>query len=96
MAAERMFTASVKLEPDLKSRLQHLAEARRRKTHWLMQEAIREYVEREEKREQFRQDALRAWREFQETGLHVTADEADAWLAELAEGQVAEPPECHV
>ena len=76
--------------------LQHLAEARRRKTHWLMQEAIREYVEREEKREQFRQDALKAWREFQETGLHVTADEADAWLAKLAEGQDVEPPECHV
>ncbi len=61
-----------------------------------MQEAIREYVEREEKREQFRRDALNAWQKFQETGLRVTADEVDAWLAKLAEGQDVEPPECHV
>ena len=96
MATERMLTASVKLEPALKSRLQSLAEARRRKAHWLMHEAILEYVEREEKREQFRRDALESWREFQETGLHVTADEADAWLADLSEGQDVAPPECHV
>ena len=95
MATERMFTASVKLEPALKSRLQHLAEARRRKTHWLMQEAIREYVEREEKREQFRQDALKAWQEFQETGLHVTGDEALAWLETWGTDEEKEPPLCH-
>lgn len=95
MVTEKMFTASVKLEPALKSRLQHLAEARRRKTHWLMQEAIREYVEREEKREQFRQDALKAWQEFQETGLHVTGDEALAWLETWGTDEEKEPPSCH-
>jgi len=95
MATERMFTASVKLEPDIKSRLQHLAEARRRKPHWLMQEAIREYVEREEKREQFRQDALKAWQEFQETGLHVTGDEVLAWLETWGTDEEKEPPACH-
>jgi len=96
MAMEKMLATSVKLEPALKSRLQHLAEARRRKPHWLMHEAIYEYVEREEKREQSRQDALKAWDNYRQTGLHVTADEADAWLAKLAEGQDVEPPECHV
>ncbi|MBC7162511.1 MAG: transcriptional regulator [Immundisolibacter sp.] len=61
-----------------------------------MREAISQYVEREEKREAFRQDGINAWNEYQITGLHVTVEEADAWLAKLEAGQDIEPPECHV
>ena len=28
-------------------------------------------------------------------GLHVTADEADAWLSKLEAGKKAAPPKCH-
>jgi predicted transcriptional regulator len=52
-------------------------------------------VEREEKRQQFHQDALAAWADYQATGLHVTAAEADRWLAKLGAGEEAAPPECH-
>ena len=51
-------------------------------------------MEREEKREQFRQDALPAWAHYQATGLHVAAEEADAWLAKLEAGKNAAPPKC--
>jgi predicted transcriptional regulator len=88
-------TTSLKLDPETKARLQKLANARRRSSHWLMREAIEQYVDREERREQFRQDALAAWAEYQATGLHVTGEEADAWLARLEAGEDAEPPECH-
>lgn len=88
-------TTSLRLDPEMKERVQRLAAARRRSAHWLMREAIEQYVEREEKREQFRQDALAAWDEYQKTGLHVTAEEADAWLAELEAGEDADAPECH-
>jgi predicted transcriptional regulator len=88
-------TTSLKLDAETKARLQKLAQTRRRSSHWLMREAIEQYVEREERREQFRQDALAAWTEYQATGLHVTAEEADAWLARLEAGEDAEPPECH-
>ena len=54
------------------------------------------YLEREEKREQFRQDALVAWTHYQTTGLHATAEEDDAWLAKLEAGKDAAPPKCHV
>jgi predicted transcriptional regulator len=47
-------TTSLKLDIEVKQRVQRLAVARRRSPHWLMREAIEEYVEREEKREQFR------------------------------------------
>ncbi len=60
-----------------------------------MREAIEQYLEREEKREEFRQSALTAWEHYQATGLHVTGDEADAWLARLEAGEKAEAPECH-
>jgi hypothetical protein len=48
-------TTSLKLDTATKERVRRLASARRRSPHWLMREAIQEYVEREEKREQFRQ-----------------------------------------
>ena len=87
---------SVKLEDELRKRIKGIADARKRTTHWLMREAIQQYVEREEKREAFRQAALQAWQDYQTTGLHVTGDEADAWLAKLSEGHDVEPPQCHV
>lgn len=86
---------SIKLDDTLKGRVQNLAEARRRSAHWIMREAIAQYVEREEKRETFRQDAIRAWEDYQRTGLHLTFEEADAWLAKLEAGEEAEPPKCH-
>lgn len=87
---------SIKLDEALKGRVQNLANARRRSSHWIMREAIAQYVEREEKREAFKQDAIRAWENYQQTGLHVTLEEADAWLAKLEAGEDAEPPKCHV
>ena len=87
---------SIKLDDALKGRVQNLAEARRRSSHWIMREAIAQYVEREEKREAFKQEAIRAWEQYQQTGLHVTLEEADAWLAKLEAGEKAEPPKCHV
>jgi predicted transcriptional regulator len=88
-------TTSLKLDVELKGRLRELSEARRRTPHWLMTEAVRQYVEREEKREKFKQDAVKAWEHYQATGLHVTAEEADAWLEKLANGELSEAPECH-
>lgn len=73
---------SIKLDDTLKGRVQHLAEARRRSAHWIMREA-------------FKQDALRAWDEYQQTGLHLTLEEADAWLAKLEAGEDADPPKWH-
>ncbi|MBI4755449.1 MAG: ribbon-helix-helix protein, CopG family [Betaproteobacteria bacterium] len=87
---------TLKLDENTRDRLKHLAEARGRTAHWLMLEAIHQYVDREESRERVRADARRAWEDYRQTGLHVTAEEADAWLAKLESGEDAEPPECHV
>lgn len=86
---------AIKLDQDVRERIKRLADARQRTSHWIMREAIEQYVEREEKREAFRQDGLRAWNEYQASGLHVTLEEADEWLAKLEAGQDSEPPACH-
>ena len=88
-------TTSLKIDSELKERVQRLASARRRTAHWIMREAVEQYVGREEKREQLRAAALAAWSEYQTTGLHTTAEEADAWLAKLESGEDAQAPECH-
>jgi len=86
---------SLKLDDELKGRVQHLAEIRRRSSHWIMREAIAQYVEREEKREALRQETLDAWDEFQATGLHVTGDEVEKWLSTWGTDDELPAPECH-
>ena len=86
---------SVKLDEDLKSRLQRLADIRQRSAHWIMREAIRDYVEREEAKENFKQEALAAWTAFQETGRHLTGQELHNWLNTWGTDKEAEIPRCH-
>jgi predicted transcriptional regulator len=89
-------TVGVKIDPVMKQRLQRLAKARHRTPHWVMREAIEQYVTREEKREALRQDVLQAWQEYEETGLHVTGDETIAWLETWGTEGEKEAPKCHV
>lgn len=86
---------SIKLDDELKGRVRHLAEARQRTSHWIMREAIAQYVEREEKRESLKHEVLGAWEEFQATGLHATAEEVDKWLASWGAETELPPPVCH-
>lgn len=88
-------TVSVKLDADTRIRIERLAEARHRSAHWVMREAISQYVDREEKREAFRQVTIKAWEEYQETGLHATAVEVDTWLASWGTENELPAPVCH-
>jgi predicted transcriptional regulator len=95
MATSPISPVAIKIDSDIKARIKRLAEARNRTAHWLMREAISQYVEREEKRSEFRQEAVKAWEAFQATGLHASSAEVDTWLAQLESGKDVEPPECH-
>ena len=86
---------SVKLDDALKSRVQHLATRQRRTSHWIMREAIQQYVEREETRENFRQEALASWAAYQQTGQHLTGGEVRTWLQSWGETPEADAPTCH-
>ncbi len=95
MTAVAIRPVAIKIDPEMKERVKRLAEARHRTAHWLMRQAITEYVEREEKREAFRQDTLNAWEEYRTTGLHATAEEVEAWLASWGTDSEQPAPVCH-
>ncbi|MGH8460459.1 MAG: CopG family ribbon-helix-helix protein [Stenotrophobium sp.] len=95
MTASVIRPTTIKIDQDTKERMQRLADARQRTPHWMILDAIRQYVDREEKREAFRQDGIKAWREYQETGLHLTGDEVIAWLDTWGEENEAAVPACH-
>lgn len=94
MPAAAVRPVAIKLDEDIKARVKRLAEARHRTSHWLMREAITQYVEREERREAFRQETLQAWEECRTTGLHATAEEVEAWLASWGTDHELPAPTC--
>lgn len=86
---------SVKIDDALKERIQHLASLRDRSAHWIMREAIKQYVDREEARESFRQEAMASWAAYRETGRHLTGPDIATWLDSWGSEAEAERPECH-
>jgi predicted transcriptional regulator len=88
----RLSPTSIKLDPELKERVQRLAVTQRRSANWLMGEAIREFLAREEAREALNRDTVERWEEYKATGKHVSFEDADAWLAQLEAGEIVEPP----
>jgi predicted transcriptional regulator len=52
-------------------------------------------LESERQRCRLRHDAVAALESYGATGLHVTAEKADVWLAKLEAGEDREPPACH-
>ncbi len=86
---------SLKLDDEMKGRIQHLASLRRRSPHWIMREAIAQYVLREEAREDFKQEALSSWKAYQETGRHLAGEEVRTWLDAWGTAAEKELPGCH-
>ena len=60
-----------------------------------MREAIMQYVDREEARESFKQEALASWTAYRETGRHLTAVEVRSWLGTWGSPAETGLPECH-
>lgn len=86
---------SIKIDDTLKDRVKQLASQRRRSPHWIMLEAIQQYVEREEAHESFKQEAQASWLAFKETGYHLTGQEVSAWLETWGGEDEKAVPECH-
>jgi predicted transcriptional regulator len=86
---------AVELDMDIQLRVEHLAQARHTSARSVIHEALKEYISREEKREEFRQDALASLEHYERTGLHLTDEEVDQWFAKLEAGEDAKLPECH-
>ena len=54
------------------------------------------FIEQVLAQEELKQAALRSWQHYQETGLHLSGEEMDVWLARLEAGEHDAPmPQCH-
>lgn len=71
---------AVKVDPDMRERLRALGEAKRRSPHWLMVEAIRLYLEREEALERERAETRERLARYDATGEYVADEDVQAWL----------------
>lgn len=93
---QALINSSVKLSPELHSRVKSLADSRNQSVHAVMRQAIENYVIREEKREAWRQEGIEAWEEYQKTGLHLTNREVADWMDKIIAGEKAQMPKCHI
>ncbi len=86
---------SLKLNEAMKNRIQSIADVYHRSAHWIMLEAIRDYVEREEAKISFKQEALESWKNYQETGQHLRGDDVRSWLRTWGTDNENKIPPCH-
>ena len=88
-------TVTVKLDPVDRERISSLAALKKRTPHYLMKEAILEYVQREESRHHFIQAAEASFEQYKETGLHLTLDEFSRWVDGVQTNAEMPLPACH-
>ena len=93
--AAKTAPVSLKLGAAERERLAALATARKRTPHYLMREAVSEYLGREEMRQSFRDEAAKALQDYKETGLHVTQDQVDEWIDSLGTRRPKRHPKWH-
>ena len=73
-------TMGVKLDAETRERLVRLGKQRSRSPHWLMKAAIRDYLDREERREREYQEDVARWERYVETGAHLSHEDMTRWM----------------
>jgi predicted transcriptional regulator len=93
MPASHPIPKVVKLDPEIKDRLEQLGEIKHRSVHWLMKEAIARYLEQEEYNEQLNQETVSRWQEA-EQGKVVSHQAVSEWLDTWGTDEESDRPPC--
>ncbi len=80
---------------DVKERFESLARVTNKSPQWLMIDALKAYLTTKEKRSHLIQEAIESSDHYDQTGLHITAEECLAWIDTWGTEQEKEPPKCH-
>ena len=78
-------TMRVKLDDGTRERLERVAEMKQRSVHWLMKDAIRRYLDREEHFEREKAEDMPRYQSYLDSGRHFSNDEMMSWMNGLAE-----------
>jgi predicted transcriptional regulator len=76
-----MTSKAVKLDGDTYDRLKALGETRQRTPHWLMKEAIKQFLDREEVAEREKREDMERWKNYEMTGYAIPHKNVAAWLS---------------
>ena len=88
-------SVTITLDDTDQDRIATLATAKKRSPHYLMKEAILEYLQKEEARQNFVAAAESSYVHYKETGLHITLDEFDSWVDQVQQDPNTPMAECH-
>ena len=86
--------ATFELDESLKARILDLAGRRKTGPLEIVREALAHLEREEDEDEAFYREALEAERDYQETGLHITGEEAIEWIKTWGTDHEREAPEC--
>ena len=76
-------TIGIKLDNETRSRLKALSKQKDRSGHWLMKRAIHEYLDREEKYEQEKQEDKERWELYLDTNDYIDHETMKRKLSDL-------------
>lgn len=88
-------SVTIKLDESDRDRIATLATTKKRTPHYLMKEAILEYVKKEEARQNFITVAQASFEHYKQTDQHITLDEFSAWVDQVQHDPAAPAPACH-
>lgn len=82
-------TMGLKLDDETRERLKRLSSAKDRSPHWLMKEAVRQYLDYQEEYQRERDEDQARWERYERTGAFIDHQTMTNWLDGLA-GQARE------
>lgn len=86
---------SIKLGSEQKDLLAQIAKEKERSIHFVLCQAVKEYIDREQARMDFYETAKEASEHYKKTGLHTTHKEMMEWANSLGSNNELTPPTCH-
>jgi predicted transcriptional regulator len=93
MPASHPIPKVVKLDANIRDRLERLGETKQRSAHWLMKEAITRYLEQEEYNEELNRETLARWQEAAQ-GKVVSHEAVSKWLDTWGTNEENDRPPC--
>ena len=76
-------TVALRLDADTQTRLKSLGKIRDRSPHYLMKEAVEQYVTKEEAKEEEKRILQERWEEYQLTGASISQEQVEAQVSEM-------------
>lgn len=94
-ADSKITPVSIKLAAEQKLLLTQIAKKQHRSVHFVLCQAVKEFLDREQAKLDFYESARKAGEHYQETGLHTTHEELKTWANSLGTAQELAPPVSH-